>query len=110
MVVGLIASPYSTWFPLSFDPGNIELIAVFGLILLLFNLGLEFDQDAFFGNAKALLLAGGTRIIVTKLLIELRRLANPETPIILGIAVVEDVFIAIYLAIVAVVIGGETDL
>jgi CPA2 family monovalent cation:H+ antiporter-2 len=47
--------------------------------------------------------------IITKLLIELRRLANQETPTILGIAVVEDVFIAIYLAIVSVVLSGETE-
>lgn len=144
MLVGLLASPYTGWFPLNFDSADVELVAVFGLILLLFNLGLEFDQDAFFGNVKALLLSGGTRIIinfgigfvfglwvgwgtrealiiagmtatsssaiVTKLLIELRRLANRETPVILGIAVVEDVFIALYLAIVTVIISGETEL
>ena len=144
MLVGLLASPYTGWFPLNFDSADVELVAVFGLILLLFNLGLEFDQDAFFGNVRALLLSGGTRIvinfgigfgfgllvgwgtrealiiagmtatsssaIVTKLLIELRRLANPETPVVLGIAVVEDVFIALYLAIVTVIISGETDL
>src|ERR1700712_3433336 len=140
MLVGLIASPHVHWFPLSFKSEDVELIAVVGLIFLLFSLGLEFDQDEFFGNIRSLLLSGGTRIlinfgvgfafgmwvgwgtrealiiagmtatsssaIVTKLLIELRRLANRETPVILGIAVVEDVFIAIYLAIVAVVIGG----
>ena len=144
MVVGLIASPHSTFFPLSFESADVELIAVFGLILLLFSLGLEFDQDEFYGNAGRLLISGGTRIainivvgfvlgmwigwgtrealiiagmtatsssaIVTKLLIELRRLANRETPTILGIMVLEDVFIAFYLAIVGVVIGGETDL
>lgn len=143
MLVGLIASPYSHFFPLSFEAADVELVAVFGLILLLFNLGLEFDQDEFFGNAGRLLLSGGTRIavnmvigfgfglwvgwgtrealiiagmtatsssaIVTKLLIELRRLANPETPMILGIAVVEDIFIAVYLAIVSVIISDETD-
>jgi CPA2 family monovalent cation:H+ antiporter-2 len=143
MVVGLLASPYTGWFPLSIDSANVELIAVFGLIFLLFNLGLEFDQDEFFSNAKSLLLSGGTRIlinmvigfgfgmwvgwgtrealiiagmtatsssaIVTKLLIELRRLTNPETPVILGIMVLEDIFVAVYLAIVAVIIGGETD-
>jgi CPA2 family monovalent cation:H+ antiporter-2 len=54
--------------------------------------------------------ATSSSAIVTKLLIELRRLANPETPVILGIAVVEDVFIAFYLAIVAVVIGGQTNI
>jgi monovalent cation:H+ antiporter-2, CPA2 family len=144
MLVGLLASPNTGWFPLSFEAADVELVAVFGLILLLFNLGLEFDQEAFIGNARALLISGGSRLlinfgigfafgmwvgwgarealiiagmtgvsssaIITKLLIELRRLANPETPVILGIAVVEDIFIALYLAIVTVIIGGESDL
>jgi CPA2 family monovalent cation:H+ antiporter-2 len=143
MLVGFIASPHFHLFPLSFEFADVELIAVFGLIFLLFNLGLEFDQDEFFGNARSLLISGGTRIainfgfgllfgfwvgwgtrealilagmtatsssaIVTKLLIELRRLANRETPTILGIAVVEDVSIAVYLAIVSAVLSGETD-
>ncbi|WP_423922262.1 cation:proton antiporter [Frigoribacterium sp. 2-23] len=143
MLVGLLASPHTGWFPISFPGENIELIAIFGLILLLFNLGLEFDQDEFFSNAGRLILSGGTYIavnmgvglvfgfmvgwgtrealiiagmtatsssaIVTKLLIELNRLANRETPMILGVTVVEDIFIAIYLAIVSVVISGETD-
>jgi CPA2 family monovalent cation:H+ antiporter-2 len=144
MLVGLLASPNMHLIPGGFKAANVELVAVFGLIFLLFNLGLEFDQDEFFGNARGLLLSGGTRLlinfgigigfgflvgwgarealiiagmtatsssaIVTKLLIELRRLANPETPVILGIAVVEDVFVAFYLAIVAVVIGGQTNI
>ncbi|MFZ2963734.1 MAG: cation:proton antiporter, partial [Rhodoglobus sp.] len=143
MLVGLVASPHSSFFPLSFESADVELIAVFGLILLLFNLGLEFDQDEFYGNAGRLIVSGGTRIainfavgfvlgmwigwgtrealiiagmtatsssaIVTKLLIELRRLANRETPTILGIIVLEDVFIAFYLAIVGVVLGGQRD-
>ncbi len=144
MLVGLIASPHFHLFPLSFKSSNVELIAVVGLIFLLFSLGLEFDQDEFYGNLRALLLSGGTRIvinmaiglglglwigwgtrealiiagmtatsssaIVTKLLIEFNRLANRETPAVLGIMVLEDVFIAIYLAIVSVVIGGETSI
>jgi CPA2 family monovalent cation:H+ antiporter-2 len=144
MLVGLLASPYTNWFPLNFDTSNVELIAIFGLILLLFNLGLEFDQDEFFGNAGKLLISGGSYIlvnmgvgfafgfmlgwgtrealiiagitatsssaIVTKLLIELNRLPNKETPMILGVTVVEDIFIAIYLAIVGVVLSGETDI
>jgi len=143
MLVGLLASPHTGWFPLNFESDYIELIAVFGLILLLFNLGLEFDQDEFFGNFGKLVVSGGSYIlinmgvglvfgfmvgwgtrealiiagmtatsssaIVTKLLIELRRLANTETPMILGVTVVEDIFIAIYLAIVSVVLSGETD-
>ncbi|WP_291053290.1 cation:proton antiporter [Herbiconiux sp.] len=144
MVVGLLASPHFGWFPLSYEHTDyIELIAVFGLILLLFNLGLEFDQDEFFSNAGKLVISGGSYIainmlvglafgfmvgwgtretliiagitatsssaIVTKLLIELNRLANRETPMILGVTVVEDLFIAIYLAIVSVVLSGETE-
>jgi CPA2 family monovalent cation:H+ antiporter-2 len=65
------------------------------------------------GTREALIIAGMTATsssaIVTKLLIELRRLANTETPMILGVTVVEDIFIAIYLAIVSVVLSGETD-
>ncbi|NQX11993.1 cation:proton antiporter [Microbacteriaceae bacterium VKM Ac-2855] len=144
MVVGLLASPHTDWFPLDFESEYIELTAVFGLILLLFNLGLEFDQEEFFANAGKLIISGGSYIlvnmaaglgfgflvgwgtqealiiagitatsssaIVTKLLIELKRLANPETPMILGVTVVEDIFIAIYLAIVSVVLSGETEL
>lgn len=143
MIVGLLASPHTGWFPLNFDSRYIELIAIFGLILLLFNLGLEFDQDEFFGNFGKLIISGGSYVvinmgvglvfgfmvgwgtrealiiagmtatsssaIVTKLLIELNRLANRETPMILGVTVVEDIFIAVYLAIVSVVLSGETD-
>ena len=144
MLVGLVASPHFHLFPLSFKSADVQLIAVFGLLFLLFSLGLEFDQDEFYGNAKALLISGGTRIlinmavgfglglwigwgtrealiiagmtatsssaIVTKLLIEFKRLANRETPAVLGIMVLEDVYIAIYLAIVSVVLGGESSL
>ncbi|MGN6127031.1 MAG: cation:proton antiporter [Humibacter sp.] len=143
MIVGLLASPNTGFFPLNFDSGDIGLIAVFGLILLLFNLGLEFDQDEFFGNAGRLLISGGTYIvlnmgvgflfgefvgwgtrealiiagmvgtsssaIITKMLIELGRLANKETPAILGATVIGDVFIAVYLAIVSVVLSGKTE-
>ncbi len=142
MLVGLLASPHFHLFPLSFEAADVQLVAVAGLILLLFSLGLEFDQDEFYGNARALLLSGGTRIainmivgfgfglwvgwgtrealiiagmtatsssaIITKLLIEFRRLANRETPAILGIMVLEDVYVAVYLAIISVVLGGET--
>jgi monovalent cation:H+ antiporter-2, CPA2 family len=143
MVVGLLASPYSGWFPLDFHSADIELIAIFGLILLLFSLGLEFDQEEFFNDAGKLLISGGSYVllnmglgfafgmmvgwgtrealviagmtgtsssaIITKLLIELRRLPNKETPMILGVTVVGDIFIAIYLAIVSVVLSGKTE-
>ncbi|TFB53063.1 cation:proton antiporter [Cryobacterium tagatosivorans] len=143
MIVGLLASTHTGWFPLNFAAADIELIAVFGLILLLFSLGLEFDQEEFFDNAGKLLISGGSYVlinmglgfafgmmvgwgtrealviagmtgtsssaIITKLLIELRRLANKETPMILGVTVVGDIFIAIYLAIVSVVLSGKTE-
>jgi CPA2 family monovalent cation:H+ antiporter-2 len=143
MLVGLLASPQTHWFPLNVNAGYIELIAIFGLILLLFSLGLEFDQDEFFGDARTLLISGGSYVIlnvgvgflfgimvgwgtrealviagmtgtsssaiITKLLIELRRLANTETPMILGVTVVGDIFIAVYLAIVSVVLSGKTE-
>lgn len=61
------------------------------------------------GTAEALVIAGAVGIsssaIVTKLLIELRRLANAETPLILGIIVVEDIFLALYLAVLAPFLG-----
>lgn len=142
MLVGLLASPHTGWFPLNFDQHYIEFTAIFGLLMLLFSLGIEFDQDQFYRNAGRLLISGGTYIainlvaglifgflvgwgtrealiiagitatsssaIVTKLLIELKRLGNPETPTILGVTVVEDVFIAFYLAVVGVVLAPET--
>lgn len=141
MVVGLLASPAVEIFPFDIEYHDVELIATFGLILLLFHLGLEFDLDDFVGNARSLLMAGGAYIllnvgagiglgfligwgtkealviagiagvsssaIVTKLLIELNRLTNRETPMILGVIVVEDIFVALYLAVLTTVIGGE---
>ncbi|MCL2514496.1 MAG: cation:proton antiporter [Microbacteriaceae bacterium] len=142
MVVGLLASPNTHAFPLDFQAADVQLVAVFGLILLLFSLGLEFDQDEFFGSLGKLVVSGGTYValnlgiglafgfwvgwgtrealiiagmtatsssaIVTKLLIELRRLTNAETPMILGVTVVEDIFIAIYLAIVSAALSHAT--
>ncbi len=61
------------------------------------------------GTVEALIIAGVTGIsssaIVTKLLVELRRLTNRETPMILGVIVVEDVFLALYLAVLAPFLG-----
>lgn len=61
------------------------------------------------GTAEALVIAGAVGIsssaIVTKLLVELRRLTNAETPVILGIIVVEDLFLAFYLALLAPFLG-----
>ncbi|HMH59660.1 MAG TPA: cation:proton antiporter, partial [Galbitalea sp.] len=64
MLVGLLASPHMHLIPGGFTAANVDLVAIFGLIFLLFNLGLEFDQDEFFSNARGLLLSGGTRLII----------------------------------------------
>jgi CPA2 family monovalent cation:H+ antiporter-2 len=144
MLVGVLFSKSFGWFPLSVGyTHTVELLGVFGLVLLLFNLGLEFDQDAFYSNAGTLILAGGSYVvlnmgvgllfgfwvgwgarealiiagmtatsssaIVTKLLIELKRLPNRETPMVLGVTVIEDITIALYLAVVGVALSGTTN-
>ena len=59
----------------------------------------------------ALLLAGATYVsssgIIAKLLDELDRIGNRETPVVLGILVAEDIAMAAILPISAVVVSGE---
>jgi CPA2 family monovalent cation:H+ antiporter-2 len=139
VLAGIVVGPNTPGIVLFDDPGDLELLAAFGLIFLLFYLGVEFSVDdltgggrkllasaaiylglniggglAFgfalgWGTAEALVIAGATGIsssaIVTKVLVELRRLANPETRLILGIIVIEDLFLALYLAALAPVLG-----
>ncbi len=66
------------------------------------------------GAREALVIAGivgiSSSAIATKLLIELHRLANPETRLILGIIVVEDVFLAVYLAVLQPILSGSSGL
>jgi CPA2 family monovalent cation:H+ antiporter-2 len=139
VAAGILVGP-NTPGPVLFDhPEELELLAAFGLIFLLFYLGVEFSVDDLtsggtkllasaglylalnlggglalgfaigWGTSEALIIAGATGIsssaIVTKLLVELRRLANPETRLILGIIVIEDLFLALYLAALAPVLG-----
>jgi K+:H+ antiporter subunit KhtU len=58
----------------------------------------------------AVLLGGATYIsssgIVAKVLAELGRLANPETPVVVSVLVLEDLAMAVYLPIVAVLLAG----
>jgi monovalent cation:H+ antiporter-2, CPA2 family len=58
----------------------------------------------------SILLGGVTYIsssgIIAKLLSDLRRLECPETPVVLSILVIEDLVMAIYLPLVAVLIAG----
>ncbi|MGH9026533.1 MAG: cation:proton antiporter, partial [Acidimicrobiia bacterium] len=81
-------------FSLSDLIGGGRRLLVSGSVYLLLNIGggLAFGFALGWGSREALIIAGATGIsssaIVTKLLIELRRLANPESRTILGIIVV----------------------
>jgi CPA2 family monovalent cation:H+ antiporter-2 len=113
----------------------------FGLLVLLFYLGLEFSVGRLLkaGHAivvggtiyiainftlgllyaglmgwpfKEMLVAAGittisSSAIVAKTLVDLRRTANPETEMILGIIMFEDIFLAVYLtAVSSLVLSG----
>jgi CPA2 family monovalent cation:H+ antiporter-2 len=90
--------------------GGTSLLTI-GAIYLALNIGggLAFGFALGWGTREAFVIAGAVGIsssaIVTKLLTELRRLANPESRLILGIIVVEDVFLALYLAVLQPVLG-----
>lgn len=56
------------------------------------------------------LLFGAYRLARLGKLIELRRLPNKETPMILGVTVGGDIVTAVYLAIISVVLSGKSDL
>lgn len=74
-------------------------------------LGLLLGLGLGWGGRETLVIAGivgiSSSAIVTKLMVELRRLANPETGMLLGIIVVEDIFLAIYLALLQPVLGDS---
>lgn len=76
--------------------------------------GLGYGLMLGWGVAEAFVVAGVVGIsstaIVTKLLVETRRLGNRETRTILGIAVLEDIFLAFYLALLQPVLGGAEGL
>lgn len=86
-------------------------LIVAGSIYLALNVGsgLAFGFALGWGAREAFVIAGAvgfsSSAIVTKLLVELRRLTNPETRLILGIIVVEDLFVALYLAILQPVLS-----
>ncbi|MGW4228137.1 cation:proton antiporter [Streptomyces sp. NPDC004980] len=79
-------------------------MALAGTVYLILNVGagLGFGLVLGWGLAEALVLAGvlgiSSSAIVTKILVDLKRLESPETKTILGIIVVDDVFLALYLA------------
>jgi len=139
IVAGIVCGPNTPGLVILEDPAELELLAMVGLVLLLFHLGLEFSINDLIAGGRRLLLAGGFYIalnfggglvlgwslgwgtkemlviagmigtsstaIVTKLLIDLGKIGNRETGMILGIIVVEDVFLAFYLALLQPVLG-----
>jgi monovalent cation:H+ antiporter-2, CPA2 family len=80
-----------------------------------FTVGLAYAYLTGFSPTETLIIAGITTIsssaIVAKILFDYRRTANPETELILGITMFEDVFLAVYLSLVSgVVLSGATSL
>lgn len=92
-------------------------IAVGGTIYIAINftLGLLIGVFAGFPIAEILVIAGITTIsssaIVAKVLVDLKRTANSETEMILGIIMFEDVFLAVYISILSgLVLSGSSSL
>lgn len=82
-------------------------------IVINFSAGLFYAYLIGWPLKEVLIVAGITTIsssaIVAKVLFDLRRTANPETEMILGIIMFEDVFLAVYLSIVSgLVLSGAT--
>ena len=141
IVAGIVFGPHTPGVVVLEEPEAIHLLAMLGLVLLLFHLGIEFSINELLAGGRRLFWAGGSYIalnfgaglalgwalgwgtreifviagmigtsstaIVTKLILDLRRVANPETGMILGIIVVEDVFLAFYLALLQPILGGQ---
>ncbi|MGX9227686.1 cation:proton antiporter [Streptomyces albus] len=91
-------------------------MALAGGLYLALNVGagLGFGFAVGWGTSEALVLAGvlgiSSSAIVTKTLVDLGRIGNPETQPILGIIVVEDIFLALYLAALQPVLTGADSL
>ncbi|WP_329018905.1 cation:proton antiporter [Streptomyces sp. NBC_00690] len=91
-------------------------MAIAGGVYLLLNVGagLGFGFALGWGTGEALVLAGvlgiSSSAIVTKVLVDLGRIGNPETKPILGIIVVEDIFLALYLAALQPILSGANSL
>ena len=92
-------------------------IVVGGLIYISINFVLGLAYAALLGwPLKEVLVAAGittisSSAIVAKVLFDLRRTANPETEMILGIIMFEDVFLAVYLSLVSgIVLSGATSI
>ncbi|GAA3625564.1 cation:proton antiporter [Kineosporia mesophila] len=93
--------------------GGRKLLAAGGIYLLInVGLGLGFGFALGWGSREAFVLAGvigiSSSAIVTKVLVETGRLGRPESKLVLGIVVVEDVFLALYLALLQPVLSDAS--
>ena len=84
-------------------------------IIINFTLGVLYGYVTGFSAREMLIVAGITTIsssaIVAKILFDYRRTANPETELILGITMYEDVFLAVYLSLLSgIVLSGATSI
>ncbi|MBT2416115.1 cation:proton antiporter [Streptomyces sp. ISL-12] len=91
--------------------GGRRLLTAGGVYLVLnVGAGLGFGFALGWGLREALVLAGvlgiSSSAIVTKILIDTGRIGRPETRLVLGVIVVEDIFLALYLAALQPVISG----
>ncbi|MET8979512.1 cation:proton antiporter [Streptomyces sp. NPDC004539] len=90
--------------------GKRLLLAGGSYLVLNVGAGLAFGFGLGWGAREALVLAGvlgiSSSAIVTKILIDLGRIGHPGTKIVLGVIVVEDIFLALYLAVLQPVISG----
>ncbi len=89
-------------------------LVVAGAAYVLLNIigGFIFGAAVGWGLSETLVLAGvlgiSSSAIATKILVERKRMAYRETPVILGIIVMDDMFLALYLAAVTPIISGGT--
>jgi monovalent cation:H+ antiporter-2, CPA2 family len=92
--------------------GRRMLAAGLGYLVLNIGGGLALGFAFGWGTREALVIAGVVGIsssaIVTKLLVETGRMRNPESRLILGVIVIEDIFLALYLAILQPVLGNAS--
>ena len=84
-------------------------------IAINFTLGLLYAYLVGFPFRETLISAGVVTIsssaIVAKILFDYRRTANPETELILGITMFEDIFLAVYLSLISgIVLSGATSI
>lgn len=78
-----------------------------------FTVGFGYGYLAGFPLRETLIIAGLTTVsssaIVAKILFDYRRTANPETELILGITMFEDVFLAVYLSLISgIILSGAS--